>query len=185
MVPRAIDGPLRVPVRLVGTSNGLGVHRRPCRRSKPRTEHDSRPDASDVYGVLLHLSSGSQWLQVARGMSPISAGLFMLPVAAVGIFATMSASRVYGKFGRTDHPADRHRGLGRRRRSDRLCRIELDSPSGTPADCGDPGHSQRLQQHGNQNLINSVTTSADVGPRSAFTEQSSTSAPTLRPSSSS
>ena len=96
VVPRAIDGPLRVPVRLVGTSNGLGVHRRPCRRSKPRTEHDSRRTLLTYTAFYCIFFGLPQWLQVARGMSPISAGLFMLPVAAVGIFATMSASRVYG-----------------------------------------------------------------------------------------
>ncbi|MGW0173081.1 MFS transporter [Rhodococcus sp. NPDC003322] len=40
-----------------------------------------------------------QWLQGGRGLSPAEAGLMMLPVAGVGVFATMTASRVYGRYG--------------------------------------------------------------------------------------
>ncbi|MFC9788739.1 MFS transporter [Rhodococcus sp. NPDC127528] len=40
-----------------------------------------------------------QWLQGARGMSASAAGLMMLPIAGIGVFATMIASRVYGRYG--------------------------------------------------------------------------------------
>lgn len=40
-----------------------------------------------------------QWLQSGPGFSPATAGLMMLPVAGVGVFATMVASRVYGRHG--------------------------------------------------------------------------------------
>lgn len=40
-----------------------------------------------------------QWLQGGRGLTPEIAGLMMLPVAAVGVGATMTASRVYGRHG--------------------------------------------------------------------------------------
>ncbi|MBS2989555.1 MFS transporter [Rhodococcus erythropolis] len=104
-----------------------------------------------------------QWLQVARGMSPISAGLFMLPVAAVGIFATMSASRVYGKFG-----ARITLLIGTAALAVGGILIAFVESSSTPlvallliaAILGIPNGFNNM---GNQNLINSVTTSADVG----------------------
>ncbi|MFF0814851.1 MFS transporter [Rhodococcus sp. NPDC003318] len=40
-----------------------------------------------------------QWLQSGPGFSPATAGLLMLPVAGVGVFATMTASRLYGRYG--------------------------------------------------------------------------------------
>jgi MFS family permease len=40
-----------------------------------------------------------QWLQYSRGMSATHAGLTMLPVAVVGIGATMIASRTYRRYG--------------------------------------------------------------------------------------
>ncbi|MGG7099687.1 MFS transporter [Rhodococcus sp. 24CO] len=40
-----------------------------------------------------------QWLQYARGMSPIEAGLTMLPVAGVSVVATMIGSRTYRRHG--------------------------------------------------------------------------------------
>ncbi len=40
-----------------------------------------------------------QWLQYVRGMSAIEAGLTMLPVAGVGIVATMIGSRIYRRYG--------------------------------------------------------------------------------------
>ncbi|MXP23436.1 MFS transporter [Gordonia sp. HNM0687] len=40
-----------------------------------------------------------QWLQYVRGMSAIEAGLTMLPVAGVGIVATMFGSRIYRRYG--------------------------------------------------------------------------------------
>ncbi|MET0797505.1 MAG: MFS transporter, partial [Rhodococcus sp. (in: high G+C Gram-positive bacteria)] len=104
-----------------------------------------------------------QWLQVARGMSPISAGLFMLPVAAIGIFATMSASKVYGKFG-----ARITLLIGTAALAVGGILIAFVESSSTPlvallliaAILGIPNGFNNM---GNQNLINSVTTSADVG----------------------
>jgi len=40
-----------------------------------------------------------QWLQYVRGMTPIDAGLTMLPVAIVGMVSTMAGSRTYRLFG--------------------------------------------------------------------------------------
>lgn len=40
-----------------------------------------------------------QWLQYARGMSAIEAGMTMLPVAAVSVFATIAGSRLYRSAG--------------------------------------------------------------------------------------
>ncbi|MBD0863447.1 MFS transporter [Gordonia sp. zg691] len=40
-----------------------------------------------------------QWLQTVRGMTPIQAGLTMLPVAGVGVLATAIGSRTYRRYG--------------------------------------------------------------------------------------
>lgn len=40
-----------------------------------------------------------QWLQYTRGMTPIQAGLTMLPVAGVSVMATMVGSRIYRRHG--------------------------------------------------------------------------------------
>ena len=40
-----------------------------------------------------------QWLQHARGMTPLQTGLTMLPLAAIAICSTMVASHVYRRFG--------------------------------------------------------------------------------------
>ncbi len=40
-----------------------------------------------------------QWLQYSRGMSAIEAGLTMLPVAGMSVFATVLSARVYRRYG--------------------------------------------------------------------------------------
>ncbi|OYD68206.1 MFS transporter [Rhodococcus sp. OK302] len=104
-----------------------------------------------------------QWLQVGRGMSPTTAGLFMLPIAAVGIVSTMAASRTYGLYG-----ARITLLIGTAALAVGGLLVAFVESSSTPlvvllvvaAILGIPNGFNNM---GNQNLVNSVTTSADVG----------------------
>ncbi|MGC0362453.1 MFS family permease [Rhodococcus sp. 27YEA15] len=104
-----------------------------------------------------------QWLQGARGMSPMHAGLLMLPVAAVGIVSTITASQTYGRFG-----ARVTLLIGTAALTVGALVLTFVESSSTPvvalllvaAVLGIPNGFNNM---GNQNLVNSVSSSADVG----------------------
>jgi len=104
-----------------------------------------------------------QWLQYARGMSATQAGLTMLPVAAVAICSTIVASWTYRRFG-----ARRTLVVGtcallvgglllasvERSTAPIIVLLLVAAVLGIP---------QGFNNIGNQNLINSVTSVAEVG----------------------
>ncbi|TQF74232.1 MFS transporter [Rhodococcus spelaei] len=104
-----------------------------------------------------------QWLQGGRGMSPAAAGLMMLPVAGVGVFATMTASRLYGR-----HGARRTLLVGTTGLVAGGLLLALAENSTSPiglilvvaAILGIPNGFNNM---GNQNLVNSATSAREVG----------------------
>jgi MFS family permease len=104
-----------------------------------------------------------QWLQYSRGMDPIEAGLTMLPVAVVGVFATMAGSWTYRRY-----EARRTLIVGtstllvggvllacvERSTSPLLVLLLVAAALGIP---------NGFNNIGNQNLINSVTSVEEVG----------------------
>jgi predicted MFS family arabinose efflux permease len=104
-----------------------------------------------------------QWLQYSRGMDPIEAGLTMLPVAVVGVFATMAGSWTYCRYGarRTLIVGTSTLLVGgvllacvERSTSPLLVLLLVAAALGIP---------NGFNNIGNQNLINSVTSVEEVG----------------------
>ncbi|WP_196803354.1 MFS transporter [Arthrobacter sp. 135MFCol5.1] len=104
-----------------------------------------------------------QWLQYVRGMTAIEAGLTMLPVALVGMVSTMAGSRTYRFFG-----ARRTLVIGTSALLVGGVLLAVVERSTAPlvvlllvaAVLGIPNGFNNI---GNQNLINSVTSVAEVG----------------------
>ncbi len=104
-----------------------------------------------------------QWLQTVRGMTPIEAGLTMLPVAGVGVLATSIGSRTYRRYGVRTTLAIGTTALVvggiliasvERSTAPVVVLLIVAAVMGIP---------NGFNNIGNQNLINTVTTVDDVG----------------------
>ncbi|WP_033189781.1 MULTISPECIES: MFS transporter [Nocardiaceae] len=104
-----------------------------------------------------------QWLQASRGMTPIETGLTMLPVAGVTVLSTMLGARTYARFGgrRTLFVGTTAMLIGG-------VLIATVESSAAPIVvlllvAGVLGIPNGFNNIGNQNIINSVSSVAEVG----------------------